>query len=308
MVDLSAPPEESLPAALAATATAVPPVAPVLSPALSGSFLLPHPELRTAASELQDAQLLRLFPASPALFPWLERSFAPGKVTGLVGPPALVSGFVPFLIAAVAARGGEVSLREGANRFSPYAVGALARRWGASPEEVLHRIRLARAFTAHQMVTLIEGWSDSLLSRHVLPSLLVASDPTLLCQDADVPPDESMALQVHMAEVLGRLTRSLRRPLLLTQERTGARLVFPGLNRVGPPVHETLRLLYGRDGVVHLSAEKRDETVSLLALPPHQRHLEEFDETALPVPGVERLDRPTEVTPWDGLFRPIATR
>lgn len=301
MVELSVHAEEPLPVPLPDA------LSPAISPALAGSFLLPRPELRTAA-DLREERALHLFPSAPALFPWLERAFAPGQVTGLVGPPALVSGFVPFLLAAVAARGGEVSLREGANRFSPYAVGALARRWGVAPDEVLRRIRLARAFTAHQMVTLVDSWSDALLSRHVLPSLLVASDPTLLCQDADVPPDESVALQVHMAEVLGRLVRSLRRPLLLTQERAGARIVFPGLSRVGPPVHETLRLLYGRDGVVHLSAEKRNETVSLLCLPPHQRHLEEFDETALPVPGVDRLDRPTEVTPWEGLFRPIGTR
>lgn len=282
-------------------------------PPFPGSLLFPSPELRPA-SELRDRSTghyegpPRLFPAAPSLFPWLERAFAPGKATALVGPPTLVSSFLPFLLAAVASHGGEVSLREGSNRFSPYAVGALARRWGAEPQEVLGRIRLARAFTAHQMVTLVETWGDALLARSVLPSLLVASDPTLLCQDVEVPPDESVALQMHMAGVLGRLARSLRRPLLLTQARTGGRLVLPGLARQGPAVHETLRLLHGPDGVVRLTAQERSETLTLLALPPHQRHLEEFDdEGPSPAPGNERFDRPTEVTPWDGLFRPTVT-
>ncbi|MDE1819360.1 MAG: hypothetical protein KGJ23_03450 [Euryarchaeota archaeon] len=278
-----------------------------LSPSLPGSFLLPCPELREA-SELKGRarEPLRLFPAAPALFPWLERAFAPGKATALVGPPTLVSGFLPFLLAAVASHGGEVSLRDGSNRFSPYAVGALSRRWAVDPNEVLGRIRLARAFTAHQMVTLVETWADTLLSRHVLPSLLVASDPTILCQDAEVPPDESVALQMHMAEVLGRLARSLRRPLLLTQERTGGRLVFPGFAKSGPAVQETLRLLHGPDGAVELIAQERNDTLTLLVLAPHQRHLEEFD-TDAPLASGPRIDRPTEVTPWDGLFPRTAT-
>ncbi len=274
-----------------------------LSPPLPGSFLFPRPELRPASELLaRERDRQRLFPSAPALFPWLERAFAPGKVTALVGPPTLVSGFLPFLLATVASHGGEVSLREGSNRFSPYSVGALARRWGVDPEEVLGRVRLARAFTAHQMVSLVETWSDVLLSRTVLPSLLVVSDPTLLCQDAEVPPDESVALQMHMAEVLGRVARSLRRPLLVTQERTGGRLVFPGLARLGPPVHETLRLLHGPDGVVRLTAQERAESLTLLALPPHQRHLEEFDADVPAAASSDRFERPSEVTPWPALF------
>lgn len=49
----------------------------------------------------------------------------------------------------------DVIVLDGANRFDPYTVSFFARRAFIPPEELLKRIRIARAFTCYQMATLM---------------------------------------------------------------------------------------------------------------------------------------------------------
>ena len=55
----------------------------------------------------------------------------------------------------MAGQGMDVIVVDGANRFDPYMVSSYARRVLISPEEILKRIRIARAFTCYQMATLM---------------------------------------------------------------------------------------------------------------------------------------------------------
>jgi hypothetical protein len=261
----------------------------------SSAILLPRPLLRPA-SELVREGRGRLFPLAPHLYGWLERRFAPGQATLLTGPAGDVHGFLSFLLAAVAAAEGQVSLRDGANRFSPYQIAALARRWNVPVGELLDRIRLARAFTAHQMVTLAETWRDDEVGEATPADLLVAGDPALLFAEEDVEPYERAALLPHVARCLTGLLRSTGRPLLLV--RYSAQGDFPW-EEAGLPVHEHLRLVPGLSGGVRLEAPRDRERLELLALEPHQHHLEEYEtDPAAAGGGVE---------PWDGPSLPTAT-
>lgn len=267
------------------------PLIPTL-PAERERLLIPRPFLPAGAPALQGPRG-RLFPAAPAIFPWLERRFAPGAVTELTGPAPLVTGVLPFLLASVVAAGGTVSVRDGANRFAPYPVGALCRRWGSSAEEGLERLRVARAFTVHQMVTLVETWGLQETAETTWADLLVLSGPRVLFDDEDVEDYERADLAPHMARHLRRLLASLGRPLLLV---TYAPTMEPTFDpREGPPVHETLRLVGRRSEAVHLEATRAGETLELLRLTPGQHHLDEYHD--LPTP---------EVQPWDGPSLPTA--
>ena len=55
----------------------------------------------------------------------------------------------------IAAQGIEIVVLDGANRFDPYAVSFFARRRWISPETLLKKIRIARAFTCYQMSALM---------------------------------------------------------------------------------------------------------------------------------------------------------
>ncbi|MCI4336139.1 MAG: hypothetical protein L3K17_02950 [Thermoplasmata archaeon] len=252
-------------------------------------ILLPRP-LLAPASRIASAHRDHLFPTAPGLFLWLERQFAPGRTTYLTGPSGLVAGFLSFLIAAVAAAEGTVSLRDGANRFSPYTLAALGRRWEVPSDELLGRVRLARAFTAHQMVTLVETWADDEVGEPVPADLLVAGDPAMLLEQEEVLEYERAALLPHVARQLGRLAATTHRPLLLVRYGDD-----PGFSweAHGMPSHETLRLVPLSDGSALVTAQRAQDRLELVALAPHQRHLEEYETDPTALGGIERWDGPS---------------
>ncbi|MCI4348973.1 MAG: hypothetical protein L3J93_01975 [Thermoplasmata archaeon] len=257
-------------------------------------ILLPRP-LLYPASRIAQAERGRLFPSSPGIFRWLEPKFVPGRATHLRGPPALVSGFLSFLLAAIAAAEGTVSVRDGANRFAPYTIAALGRLWKVSADELLDRIRIARAFTAHQMVTLLETWADDEVGEAVPADLLVAADPSALLEQEEVLDYERAALRPYLARRLGQFARALHRPLLLV--RYGPDDGIPWEEH-GLPTGATLRLVPHGPGSVRVEAGATEESLELVALAPHQRHLEAYETDPAAYGGIER---------WDGPSLPTAT-
>jgi len=65
----------------------------------------------------------------------------------------------------LAAKGIEVIVLDGANRFDPYMVSSFARKALIPPERLLKRIRIARAFTCYQMAIMVGEKLHSLLSQ-----------------------------------------------------------------------------------------------------------------------------------------------
>src|SRR5208282_6080863 len=193
--------------------------------------LAPHPR-RT--------RVVPLLPSEPALFPWLARRFAPGEATVWTGPSVAVE---PLL--------------EGANRFHPYRVGELGRAFGVDATETLRRIRLARAFTAYQMVALVDGWARE-VRRH-RPTLLVGHSLPTLFADTEIPDDERSALLGHVARTLAVLAREVRVPLLLTLDPDGFER-FRALADEGPPWSDLVTFVRG-PGTLRLRALRDDARV-----------------------------------------------
>ncbi|HYA71280.1 MAG TPA: hypothetical protein VEH28_07945 [Thermoplasmata archaeon] len=246
--------------------------------------LAPHPRRTRVAP---------LLPSEPALFPWLARRFVPGEATVWTGPPLAVEPVLELLYAGSARARGRISLLEGANRFHPYRIGELGRAFGVDAAETLRRIRLARAFTAYQMVALVDGWARE-IRRHD-PTLLVGHDLPALFADAEIPDDERSALLGHVARTLAALAREVRVPLLLTLSPDGfAR--FRALADEGPPWSDLVTFARG-PGTLRLRAMRDDSRVALVPRPPGQTGMEQF--------GGEFAE---EVIAWDVPPRPTARR
>jgi hypothetical protein len=236
---------------------------PVPGPILTRIRLAPHSRPRRSVP---------LLPSDPALFPWLARRFAPGEVTLWTGPRVAVEPVLELLYAGSARARGHVSLLEGANRFHPYRVGELGRSLGVDATETLRRIRLARAFTAYQMVALVDGWAAE-VRRHP-PTLLVAHDlPALFAAD-EVPDDERAALLRHVARTLRTLADDVRAPLLLTLDPGGLDR-FPGLADEGPRWCDLVTFVRG-PGTLRLRALRDDARLAIVPRPGGQRGMEEF--------------------------------
>jgi len=256
-----------------------PPLDPPARPKLA-----PHPRRTRVAP---------LLPTEPALFPWLARRFAAGEATVWTGPTLAVEPVLELLYAGSARARGRISLLEGANRFHPYRIGELGRAFGVDAGETLRRIRLARAFTAYQMVALVDGWARE-VRRHA-PTLLVGHDLPALFADAEIPDEERSALLGHVARTLAALAREVRLPLLLTlAPESFAR--FRALADEGPPWSDLITFARG-PGVLRLRALRDDGRVALVPRPAGQTGMEQF--------GGEFAE---EVIAWGVPLRPTARR
>jgi hypothetical protein len=254
----------------------------------------PSPPVRLRlAPGARPARPHAILPPEPALFPWLARRFAPGEATLFEGPTAAVEPIVELLYAGNALARGRISLLEGANRFHPYRIGELGRSLGADATETLHRIRLARAFTAYQMVALVDGWAAEVRRRP--PTLLVGHDlPALFAAD-EILEDERALLLRHVARTLGALLREVPVPLLLTLS-PGGLARFPGLADEGPRWADLVAIARGPEAL-RLRALRDDARLTLVPRPGNQRGIEEFGGGG-----------PEEVIAWDVPPRRTARR
>jgi hypothetical protein len=102
-------------------------------------------------------------------------------------------GLMVYLAAFAAAQGFEVLVADGANAFDPYIVSRFARKEGFPAEELLKKIWIARAFTCHQLATLVRERLETRASEK-RASLVVLLGPGTLFADEDVPGEEAALL------------------------------------------------------------------------------------------------------------------
>ncbi len=233
-----------------------------------------------------------VLPADLPVFAWLGRRLVPGEATLCTGPSVAIEPMLELLYAANARARGRISLLEGANRFHPYRIGEQGRALGVDATETLARIRLARAFTAYQMVALVDGWAAE--ARRNPPTLLIGHDLPTLFTAAEIPDDERAALLRHMARSLAQLVREVPVPLLLTLDPSGLAR-FPGLADEGPRWADWVTFSRG-PGTLALRAMRDDARLKLVPRPAHQHGIEEFGG------GAE------EVIAWDVPPRPTGRR
>ena len=133
------------------------------------------------------------------------------------GRAALVWGEPFRLLAAVAAawgvaRGAGVLVVDAANAFDPYRLVREARSRGVSRTLALSRVRVARAFTSHQLVRLLK---EELPGELEPLSLVLVLGPVSLFYDEQIPLAERRRLFRNMVDTL--TAYKARAPLLLLQ-------------------------------------------------------------------------------------------
>ncbi len=225
-----------------------------------------------------------LLPDEPGLFPWLAHRLAPGEATLWTGTAPALEPLLELVYAGSARTGHRISLVEGANRFHPYRIGELGRALGLDATETLHRIRLARAFTAYQLVALVDGWAAE-VRRHPA-DLLIGHDLPALFADAEIPLEERQELLRHVARALAGLLREVRAPLLLTLG-PGGFAEFPGLPDEGPPWCDLVTFARGA-GTLRARSLRSDARLAVVPRPAGQHGIEEYGDGS-----------PEEVVAWD---------
>lgn len=128
-------------------------------------------------------------------FPLLD---VPGFPAGKPVQKALIVGERPetltvYLAAFAASLGFKVLVADGANAFDPYVVSKFARKEGFPLYDLLKKIAVARAFTCHQLATLIRKRLEPFVSPGD-SSLVVFLGPCTVFFDEDVPGEEAALL------------------------------------------------------------------------------------------------------------------
>jgi len=102
----------------------------------------------------------------------------------------------PLTAAAAAwgvAQGWRVLVVDAANRFDPYQLVREGRRRGLVPDLVLNQVQVARAFTCHQLVQLVQEGLPAALAE-VAPALVIVLGPCSPFYDEQVPLSERRRL------------------------------------------------------------------------------------------------------------------
>ena len=110
------------------------------------------------------------------------------------------------------ARGAPVWVVDAANRFDPYQLVREAGIRKLSPQEALTRVRVARAFTSHQLVRLLTETFPAILEQG---SLVLVLGPVSLFYDEQVPLSERRRLFQDLVSLLARI--KIQSALLLLQ-------------------------------------------------------------------------------------------
>jgi hypothetical protein len=176
----------------------------------------------------------------------------------LVGPPFILD--LGTTLAGRAILGGHTVLYvDGANAFDPYILSRLARDAGQSPRAIMQRLRLTRAFTCHQLETLIVERLSSAIA-HYRPGLVVISGWSHLFHDENVPAREAFRLLQNTARQVRSLAEA-GQPVLATHPEEP---VTPRLQSLGQ------MLVQAADGVARL---REDEGLILVSREkPPDRH------------------------------------
>ncbi len=127
--------------------------------------------------------------------------------------------FTIYLSALAAFLGFRVLVADGANTFDPYLVARFARKENLPPPLLLKKISIARAFTCHQLATLIQERLEPLLNPETY-ALVVLLGPGTMFFDEDVPGAEAAFL---FRQTLAKINKMAGEKVffLLSQSRRG---------------------------------------------------------------------------------------
>lgn len=121
--------------------------------------------------------------------------FLPGRVHLVVGRCDLGFHLLDRLVSLSAFSGRDVRYIDGAHRANPFSMASVLRSRRVDPYGPLNRVRIARAFTAHQMDSLIRTRLDG-------GDLILVTAMDSLFSDPQVPDDEGKGMLDNCMEVL----------------------------------------------------------------------------------------------------------
>ncbi len=178
-------------------------------------------------------------------------------------------------VRAVAELDSDVVFVDGGNSIDPHGIVRAAKRVGLARLDVLPRIRVARAFTCHQMATLLVDRLEEAVAESGAKLVVLSCLPELFL-DEDVAYGEAHQLFLRalrrvreVTEAHGTITVATNAGLAKLHRRRGIRrALYEGVDRA-------VKIQHHRQGVI-LTRLETGEAGWFRPVPPNQLTLEDF--------------------------------
>lgn len=170
---------------------------------------------------------------------------------------------------------GNVVFVDGGNSIDLYTIASLSKRAGLKPDDVLSKIKVARAFTAYQLDSIIYDRLKEVICKYA-PSLLVISCITDLLMDRNVREIEARTILRRCLSIVEDITHEHNLITILTKRMKLSTSRASSLNDIlYDGVDEIIKINGKRKGIeIHLV--NRNLVMQYLPVSIHQTTLDEF--------------------------------
>jgi predicted ATP-dependent serine protease len=169
----------------------------------------------------------------------------------------------------------EVVWIDGGNSIDPYAISSMCKRLRLDKREILSRVNVSRAFTAYQLVTLIDEKLEEQVERSA-PSTVIVSSITDMFLDKDMKWMESHQLLRRCLENISGVTKEHEIITVLTNRAQSQLRPSPKLSTLlYEHADQIVQMRTKRDGVL-FRLPKEDREIVFSPVPWNQMILDEF--------------------------------
>lgn len=176
---------------------------------------------------------------------------------------------------AVGTLGQDVVWVDGGNCVDPYELGRVCKRFGLDRTEVLGSISVARAFTAYQLVSLIDERLEEEVVRTGAGAVIVSCLPDMF-QDREMRWSESYQLITRCVERLHDISRREGTATLVTNYGLMKLLQRKSLKNLLYGTADDIVRIESAAGCLRIVLPNRQESMLYHPVPHNQTTLEEF--------------------------------
>ncbi len=171
----------------------------------------------------------------------------------------------------------EVVWIDGGNMVDPYSISALCKRLRLDKKDILSRVNISRAFTAYQLVTLIDEKLEEQVNR-CTPCAIIVSSITELFLDKDMKWMESHQLLRRCVDTISRVTKDNETITIISNDSHHHARPSPGLTTLLYDGSDTVLQIRGRNNGLLLRSPRKDRDILFSPVPWNQITLDEFRE------------------------------
>lgn len=169
----------------------------------------------------------------------------------------------------------EVVWIDGGNVVNPYSISSLCKRLRLDKRDILSRVNISRAFTAYQLVTLIDDKLEEQV-RKSTPCAIIVSSITELFLDKDMRWMEAHQLLRRCVDDISRITKDYETITFLSNDTHHNARPSPGLTTLLYDCSNTVLQIRKRKNGLLIRSPRKDREILFSPVHWNQLTLDEF--------------------------------